>query len=244
MITEKNPYRKVLKMHRLSYVHLQTPVAFEDGAVPKYGVTVLIPKDHEDAVMVIDLIQQCYDENKHVMFKAFPLTSTKMNYPLRDGDEYADQKAAEGKDGEAYRGHYYLKASTANQPNVFDVMGEDVIDLTEVYSGCFARVSITLWPYNKKGQGFTFFLNSVRKYEDGEPLGSAGGSAAEYDEDEAPAAKPAVGRQTPPVVGIPAAAAPRPAAKPAVVEPVAQWATAEDGRDIYSWDGINWEYAE
>lgn len=239
--TEKNPYRFVLKEHRLSYVHLKTPVAFEDGATPKYGVTVLIAKDHDDVARIEDVIASAYEANKQTLFKGLPLTSTKMWYPLRDGDEYADEQAAKGKDGEAYRGHMYLKATTSNQPNVFDAMGEDVIDLDEVYSGCYGRISITCWPYAKKGQGFTFFLNSVKKTEDGEPLGSAGGTADEY-EDDAPAAKSKPRAAASPTRPAPAA---RPApAKPAAAEPVAQWAVDADGKDIYSYDGENWEYAE
>lgn len=234
MATEKNPYRVVLKEHRLSYVHLKTPVAFEDGATPKYGVTVLIEKGSADAERLEDLLNQLYTENKTVHFKAIAMTHKNFWYPLRDGDEYADEQEALGKNAEAYRGMMYIKATTANQPNVFDAMGEDVIDLDEVYSGCYGRVSITLWPYSKKGQGITAFLNSVKKTEDGEPLGSAGGTADEYDE---PAAKPAKAAR-------PAASAkpaPRPAA-PKVEEPVAQWAVDADGNDIYSWDGVNWDY--
>lgn len=243
MATEKNPYRVVLKEHRLSYVHLKTPVAFEDGATPKYGVTVLIPKDHPDVEKIEGLLQQLYDENKSVHFKAIAMTHKNFWYPMRDGDEYADQQEAQGKNADAYRGCMYIKATSQNQPNVFDPMGEDVIDLDEVYSGCYGRISITLWPYSKKGQGITVFLNSVKKTEDGEPLGSAGGTADEFeDDDETPAPKAKA-----PAAARPAAAkpAPRPApvAKP-VEEPVAQWAKDAEGNDIYSWDGNEWHYAE
>lgn len=237
MATEKNPYRFVLKADRLSFVHLKTPVAFEEGATPKYGVTVLMAKGGENATRIEDKLQQCYDENKTEHFKTRAITHKEFWYPLRDGDEAAEEMEAKGKDGSAYRGMMYIKAASNGQPNVYDEDGEDVIDLDTVYSGCYGRISVTLWPYSKKGTGISCILNSVKKTDDGEPLGSAGGSHSEYEEeDEAPrpAAKPAAGRP----------AAPRPAAKPVVAEPVAQWATDEDDRDIYSWDGIDWHYAE
>lgn len=236
MVTEKNPYRFVLKEDRLSFVHLKTPVAFEEGADPKYGVTILMAKGGENAVKIEEKLQQCYDEHKSVHFKAVSMTHKNFWYPLRDGDEAADEMEAKGKDGSAYRGMMYIKATSKNQPNVFDAMGEDVIDLDEVYSGCYGRVSITLWPYSKKGTGITIYLNSVKKTEDGEPLGSAGGSHDEYEDDDTPA-KPAAR---------PAASAAKPAPRPAApaAEPVAQWATDANGRDIYSWDGVEWQYAD
>lgn len=241
---EKNKYRVALKSHRLSYLHVKTPSAYEDGD-PKYSATVLVPKDHEDADKLLNLLQDCYDENKTTHFKGVAMTHKNFRYPLQDGDDYADRQAELGKDGEAYRGCYYIKAATVNQPPVFDENGEDMIDLNEIKSGDYGRVSITIWPYSKKGTGITAFLNSVKKIEDGEPLGSAGGTAAEFeDEDDQPARRPSAPAARP---AAPAAAkpAPRPApvAKP-VEEPVAQWAKDADGNDIYSWDGVNWEYAE
>lgn len=239
MANEKNPYRFVLKEDRLSYVHLKTPVAFEDGAELKYGVTVLMDKGGENHLRVEEKLQQCYDENKSLHFKTKAITHKDFWYPLRDGDDYADEQEAQGKDASAYRGKMYIKATSKNAVNVFDENGEDVIDLDEVYSGCFGRVSITLWPYSKKGTGITVYLNSVKKTEDGEPLGSAGGSHDEYEEeDETPAKKAPAARPAPAA----AKPAPRPAA-PKVEEPVAQWAKDADDNDIYSWDGIEWHYA-
>lgn len=243
MATEKNPYRVVLKAHRLSYVHVKTPSAYEDQE-PKYSVTALIPKDHPDAERLETLLQQCYDENKTTHFKGVAITHKDFRYPLRDGDEYADNQAELGKDAEAYRGCVFIKGATLNQPPVFDENGEDMIDLNEIKSGDYGRLSITIWPYSKKGKGITVFLNSVKKTEDGEPLGNAGGTAEEFDdEDEAPVKKPASrpAASAPAKPSAPVKAAPRPAAPKA--EPVAIWDVDAEGNDIYSWDGEEWHYA-
>lgn len=245
MATEKNPYRFVLKDNRLSFVHLKTPVAFEEGADPKYGVTLLMPKGGESHLKVEAKLQQCYDENKNVHFKAIAMTHKNFWYPLRDGDEMAAEMEAKGKDGSAYKGMMFIKATSKNSVNVFDENGEDVIDLDEVYSGCFGSSSVTLWPYSKKGQGIAVYLNSVKKTEDGEPLGGAGGTHDEYEDEEETAPTRPAPRASAPATRSAAAPAPRPAPKPKPVEePVAQWDVDADGRDIYSWDGINWDYAD
>ncbi len=54
-------------------------------------------------------------------------------------------------------------------------LGED-----EVYSGCYARVSVNFYGYNAAGnKGIACGLGNVQKVEDGERLG--GGSSAEED---------------------------------------------------------------
>lgn len=244
MAQEKNPYRFTLQEHRLSYVTLKTPKAFEEGDTPKYGVTVLIPKDHPDADKVLNKLQECYDENKSKHFKTMAMNHKNFWYPLRDGDEFADEQEAKGKDGEAYRGCYYIKAASLNQVPVYDENGEDVLELDEVKSGDYGRISMTLWPYSKKGVGITVYLNSAKKTADGEPLGSAGASHDEYDEeDEAPAPK----KKTPPARTAPSASPARPAAAKAAPRPApkiaVQWAEDQDGNPILSRDGgVNWEY--
>lgn len=54
------------------------------------------------------------------------------------------------------------------------------MDSTEVYSGCYARVSINFYAYNVSGnKGIACGLNNVQKLSDGDYLG--GRSRAEDD---------------------------------------------------------------
>jgi hypothetical protein len=60
---------------------------------------------------------------------------------------------------------------------------QEIIDSTEVYSGCYAKVSINAFPYSVSGnKGVSFGLNHVQKLRDGDFLG--GRSKAEDDFDD------------------------------------------------------------
>lgn len=181
-----NTLKVVTQEHRLTYVHVKTPTQFEDSE-PKYDVTILIPKDHADVAKIKAAIKAAYDANKESLFKGLPITSPKLWNPLRDGDEWLE----EHPEAEEYEGMYFLKAAAKNQPPVWDADKNDILDLDEVYSGCYGRVIIQCYPFNKAGnKGFGFFLNGVMKTNEGEPLGGGRASADEFDdEDTKPAPK-------------------------------------------------------
>lgn len=221
---EKNPLKVVLGKHRLSYVHLKTPTAFEEGNTPKYSVTVLIPKDHPDVAKIEAAIKASYNANKESTFKGTPLTSPKMHNPLRDGDEYVADKP----DATEYKGMFYLKATSTSQPAVYDNDKQELFDLDEVYSGCYARAVIVCFPFNNVSKGHGFYLNSVMKIADGERLGGFTASADDYeDEDDAPAPKRT-----------------KAVAKP-VAKPKRIFDEDADGNAIYSDDnGESWFFSE
>jgi hypothetical protein len=57
---------------------------------------------------------------------------------------------------------------------------QPILDSSEVYSGCYARVSINAFAYNTNGnRGISFGLNHVQKTRDGDFLG--GRTRAEDD---------------------------------------------------------------
>lgn len=188
MSTQKDPLKLVLSSHRASYVTLKEPRSFEEGKTPKYSVTFLIPKEHADVERVRKTLRAAHEMEKNGDFKGLPFTSPKIDNPLRDGDEYADEKAAEGKDAEAYRGCYYIKASSTSQPKVFDKDKQDILDLDEVYSGCMCRGVLNIRTYNNttyKTRGYSVYLESVMKTGEGTPLGGGNfATADDYDEEE------------------------------------------------------------
>jgi hypothetical protein len=174
-----NPYQIVLGAPRSRYVHVKEPASFEVGDDKKYDCTFLIKKDHPDVKKIKDVIKTVYDANKDVAFKGTSLTSKKMWVPLRDGEDWL----AEHPEAKEYGGCYFLKASSKSQPAVFDKNKQDLLDLDEVYSGCFCRGAIVCYPFAKNGnKGFGFYLNSLLKYKDGERLGGFTASADDYDD--------------------------------------------------------------
>lgn len=187
MAKEKNPLKVVLSTHRVSYVHIKEPSSFEEGGDKKYDCTFLIPKDHPDVRKIKDAINAAYTANKESLFKGLPLKSPKMWNPLRDGDEWLE----EHPEAVEYEGHYFLKAASKSQPAVFDNDKQEILDLDEVYSGCYCRGVIVCYPFNNKSKGFGFYLNSVMKIDDGERLGGFEANVDDYDDEDdyAPAKK-------------------------------------------------------
>lgn len=180
---ESNPNKLVLAKHRITYVHVKEPTSFKDdggGDGDKfYDCTFLIPKDHPDVAKINAVMKAAYAANKESTFKGLPFTSPKLWNPLRDGEEWL----AEHPEAVEYEGMYFLKAKTKSQPAVFDADGQDIIDLDEVYSGCFCRGVIVCYAFNNKAKGFGFYLNSLKKMQDGERLGGFSASADDYEDD-------------------------------------------------------------
>jgi hypothetical protein len=172
--TKKNPTRVVTGKVRLSYVHLFEPYSNNPEQDPRYSVTILIPKSDTATLAKLEAAQKAAAEDgKAKVFGGRVPTNLKTT--LHDGDEEADLD----KNPE-YAGHYYMAMSSKARPGVVDQDLNAVVDPMQVYSGCYARVSINAFPYSNSGnKGISFGLNNVQFLEDGEPLG--GRSRAEDD---------------------------------------------------------------
>jgi len=147
---------------RLSYTHLFEPHAIE-GNEPKYSTSVLIPKtDKETLTAIKEAVEQVKAEGKGKWGGKVP---PNLKTPLRDGD-------AERPDDDAYSGCYFLNANSKNKPGVVDVNVQPVLDATEVYSGCYGRLTLNFYAYSASGnKGVACGLGNVQKLAEGEPLG-------------------------------------------------------------------------
>lgn len=155
---------------RLSYCHLFEPHAME-GNEPKYSTAILIDKKDTSTINAIKEAIELAKKNGVSKWggKVPPTLKT----PLRDGDE-------ERPDDEAYEGCYFLNANSKQRPGVVDQDVQPILDATEVYSGCYGRLTLNFYAYNANGnKGIAAGLGNVQKLEDGEPLG--GTSRAEDD---------------------------------------------------------------
>ena len=177
---ERNPLKVVTGMHRVSYVHIKEPSSFENDGEKKYSCTFLIPKDHPDVQRIEAAMKAAYDANTESLFKGLPRTSPMMWNPLRAGNEWYEERP----EAEEYKDHFFLKASSKIQPAAFDSDKQEIIDLDEIYSGCYCRGVIVCYPFNNVLKGFGFYLNSLMKIEDGERLGGFEVSPDDYDDYE------------------------------------------------------------
>ena len=163
-----NPTKIITGVCRLSYANIWQAKSI-NGGVPKYSTSVLIPKsDMKTIANVKAAIEAAYYEGESKLkgnSKTVPaLTSLKM--PLRDGD-------TERPDDEAYAGHWFLNANSNTAPGVVDANREPIYDTSEIYSGVYARVSLTFYAFNSNGnRGIACGLQNIQKVRDGESLGS------------------------------------------------------------------------
>lgn len=155
---------------RLSYAHVWEPMSV-NGGDEKYSVSIIIPKTDEITINAIKKgINQAADDGKAKFGGKIPAN---LKTPLRDGD-------IERPDDPAYANSYFINANSKDKPNIVDRNLQKILDQNEVYSGCYARVSITLYAFNTNGnRGIACGLGNIQKIADGEPLG--GRTRAEDD---------------------------------------------------------------
>ena len=64
-----------------------------------------------------------------------------------------------------------MNANSTTAPGIVDADRQPILDRSEVYSGCYGRVSITFYAFNSNGnKGIACGLNNLQKIRDGEPL--------------------------------------------------------------------------
>ena len=154
---------------RLSYANLAKPQTPSNGGDPKYSAVLLIPKKDKNTV---EALKKCYKEvydNNSSMLGDYDLKSLIRMY---DGDGASPSGK---KYQDAYHGFWVLNASNVRKPKMIDAAGEEILDVAEeLYSGVWARVGITLYPYSNSGNtGIGVSLDIVKKHHDDDPLGGA-----------------------------------------------------------------------
>ena len=170
-----NPAKVITGVCRLSYANIWQAKSI-NGGTPKYSASVLIPKgDTKTVAKVKAAIQAAYEEGEGKLKgngKTAPSLAS-LKTPFRDGD-------TERPDDEAYAGHWFINANSNTAPGVVDANREPIYDTSEIYSGVYARVSLSFYAFNSNGnRGIACALQNIQKVRDGEALG--GKSKAEDD---------------------------------------------------------------
>lgn len=162
---------------RLSYAYVWSPHKSDDDDEAKYSTRFMIPKEDTDTVRKIKAAIKAAADIGMKKYWGGELPK-KFKIPLRDGDLEADEKSEE------LRGHWFFNATSNRAPGIVDAKRRPITDEDEVYSGCYARLSINMFPFDTKGsKGVGCGLNNIQKLEDGEHLGG-GRTKAEDDFDD------------------------------------------------------------
>lgn len=155
---------------RLSYTHVFQKYSPDNTDEGKYMTNILVPKSEKATVAALQAAIEAA-KAKAITEKWGGKEPKKIDTPLRDGDE---------KEDEVFASHWYLNAKSSTRPGVVDQHLNPITDEEEVYSGCWAIVSVTFYGYDVSGnRGIACGLNNVMKFKDDERLG--GRVSAESD---------------------------------------------------------------
>lgn len=166
---------KVIVPCRFSYLHCWEPDSVNSGD-PKYSVSAIIPKSDTKTVNAIKAaIEQA---KKDSVSKWGGKVPANLKLPLRDGD-------IDRPDDEAYAGCYFFNANSRQAPQVVDSKVQPILDQSEVYSGCYGKISVTFYGYNSNGnRGIAAGLGNIQKLKDGESLGGRTSAADDFQTED------------------------------------------------------------
>ena len=147
-----------------------------NGGDPKYSVSAIIPKSDTKTVNAIKAaIEQA---KKDSVSKWGGKVPANLKLPLRDGD-------IDRPDDEAYAGCYFFNANSRQAPQVVDSKVQPILDQSEVYSGCYGKISVTFYGYNSNGnRGIAAGLGNIQKLKDGESLGGRTSAADDFQTED------------------------------------------------------------
>lgn len=151
------------KQTRLSYFHGFEPVSI-NGGPEKYSTAVLIPKSDKATIEAIEKAIDAAIEEGIAKFGGKKPNKAAIKLPLRDGNIE--------RDDEAYQNHYFINCNSTTPPQIVDQSVQPILERSQVYSGCYARVSINFYAFNSNGnKGVAAGLGNIQFVRDGEPLG-------------------------------------------------------------------------
>lgn len=176
---------------RFTFCHLAEPYAFDETQQKKYSVNILIDKKDSETLRAIEfnykqaLVRGVEQFGQSFQRKATPLERAPGTNKglLIDCDE--DDRYNENSD---YKGKWMLALKSKNAPDVLIRKPgmKALIKLTpdqikeDVYSGCFGKVTLNFYPYNKIATGIAGGLGNVFKTRDGDFLGGRVSGATDF----------------------------------------------------------------
>lgn len=175
MSNQKNTTKVVTGVVRLSYANVWEATSI-NGGTPKYSVSLIIPKDDTKTISAINAAIDAAIKEGAAKFGGKIPNKAALKLPLRDGDVE--------RDDEAYKNAFFVNANSTTAPQIVDRSVQPILDRSEVYSGCYARVSINFYAFNSNGnRGVACGLGNIQKVRDGETLGGRTSAADDFASD-------------------------------------------------------------
>jgi len=163
---------KVIIPCRFSYLNCFTPQSI-NGSDPKYSVSAIIDKKDKETIKKIQAAVEAAKQES--VAKWGGKVPSNLKTPLRDGD-------IDRPDDEVYANSYFLNANSKQAPQVVDKNVQPILDQSEIYSGCYGRISVTFYGYNSNGnRGIGAGLGNIQLQRASTPLGSRKNASDDFD---------------------------------------------------------------
>lgn len=178
---------------RFSFAHIFEPHAFNDDSPKKYSLSLIIPKSDKKTLKAIEeAYKEAVQEGVDKFGKAFASKASPLIRPI--GSNYGLLKDADQdgtlSDNPAYQNSYIMALKSNTAPQVLAVETGKGTLLTKdnggpdiVYSGCYGKVTLTVYPFSKVSTGVTAALNNVLKTKDGQRFNGWKSAAEDFGDD-------------------------------------------------------------
>lgn len=164
---------------RFSYVNIFKPRAVDGSSDAKYSLTLLVPKSDTETYKAMRRAVAAAKNTKPDVFKG--MDDNEIQTPIHDGD---GRKPKGGAYGPECKNCWVVNTSSTSKPGILDRNKDIMADPQEVYSGCYGRVTLNAYVYNRNGnKGISFGLNNVQKLADGAPLDGRTRAEDDFDDD-------------------------------------------------------------
>lgn len=163
---------------RLCYTHLNEPHALPgtDPSTAKYQTSFLVDKRDKKTIEAINKAIENAKQRGITSVNGKPTVwgttiPARLRIPFQDGDERE-------RGEEEFKGFMYANANAKRKPVVVDKKCAPILDPDEIYSGMWAVLVVSFFPYNNAGnKGVGCGLENVMKTSDGERIGGGALSA-------------------------------------------------------------------
>ena len=142
----------------------------EPQGEPKYSVLLVFERD-ADLTELEEAVEEAAVKKFGSNGKKL-LTDRRFTHPIRDAAEYVDEELSKEENWPFnLKGAKMIRFSTTDKPGIVDEDATPIMDKTEFYDGCRARVSCRAFGYDTNGnKGVSFALVNVQKLSDGKRL--------------------------------------------------------------------------
>jgi hypothetical protein len=180
MATNTPSTKVVTGVIRGSYCKLfkaELPKNAKEGDTPKFGMTILIPKDDKATLAKIEAARETAINLK------FPgKRPAKIDTTLHDGDLPRPSNGEEF--GEECKGHWVMAVASKFKPKILDRDSNEIIDPAECGSGDYFKVSLNAYGYDFSGKrGVSFGLGNVLFWDRGQSLGGTSRAEDDFSDD-------------------------------------------------------------